>query len=168
LSDLLASTERRNTIQAEYDSARALDHGAPLFWKLKSIDPCTKSGELIWNMLFHRPRRNRGCCAVYLSLENKLVVVSFRGTCATIDLVTDASIVQKPWVEGQDPKKEGVPRSPAELSTTRDKDIAARMPRTVRALSVDYDHCGSTVLATETTQENADRVLWIEGESDDR
>ena len=32
-----------------------------------------------------------GCCAVYRSLEKKLIVVSFRGTCTPVDLVTDAS-----------------------------------------------------------------------------
>jgi hypothetical protein len=41
-------------------------------------------------------------CAVYRSLEHKTVVVSFRGTCAPIDLLTDASIVQDAWVEGED------------------------------------------------------------------
>ena len=44
-----------------------------------------------------------GCCAVYRSLEKKLIVVSFRGTCTPIDLVTDASIAQETWVEGEDP-----------------------------------------------------------------
>jgi hypothetical protein len=235
-----------------------------------------------------------GCCAVYRSLEKKLIVVSFRGTCATIDLVTDASIVQEPWIEGADPKKEGIPMvhtgfrnsmnsisrrlkelilatvAPGESISDYDmlvtghslgaalatlfiadigefgidagralpqsepsdawwkavtntfmgkeakdeskkpprpkslrlynfgsprvgdklfsehfdkllnenkieqayrivnnKDIVARMPRTMRTLSVDYDHCGSTVLVIEPNQENADKVLWIEGESDD-
>ena len=43
-----------------------------------------------------------GCCSVYRSLEKKLIVVSFRGTCNAKDLVTDASIAQSPWVEGED------------------------------------------------------------------
>eukprot|EP00578_Thalassiosira_sp_NH16_P021655 CAMPEP_0181086980 /NCGR_PEP_ID=MMETSP1071-20121207/6035_1 /TAXON_ID=35127 /ORGANISM="Thalassiosira sp., Strain NH16" /LENGTH=919 /DNA_ID=CAMNT_0023168851 /DNA_START=45 /DNA_END=2804 /DNA_ORIENTATION=- len=44
-----------------------------------------------------------GCsCALYRSLERKLICVSFRGTCAPIDLVTDASIAQDAWVEGED------------------------------------------------------------------
>ena len=44
-----------------------------------------------------------GCsCAIYRSLERKLICVSFRGTCAPIDLVTDASIAQDAWVEGED------------------------------------------------------------------
>jgi len=38
---------------------------------------------------------------VYRSLEEKRIVVSFRGTCQPIDLVTDASIFQVPWVEGE-------------------------------------------------------------------
>ena len=44
-----------------------------------------------------------GCsCAVYRSLEKKLIAVSFRGTCELVDLVTDASIIQEAWVEGED------------------------------------------------------------------
>ena len=49
---------------------------------------------------------NTGCsCAIYRSLERKLICVSFRGTCAPIDLVTDASIAQDAWVEGEDVEK---------------------------------------------------------------
>jgi hypothetical protein len=237
-----------------------------------------------------------GCCAVYRSLEKKLIVVSFRGTCAPVDLLTDASIAQEPWVEGEDPKdpdvakvhvgfrnsmnsisrrlKElvlatvapgdsisdydmlitghslggalatlfiadigefgidagralpqtdpsdewwksitntfmgnegkgqasrepprpkslrlynfGSPRVGNKAFSARfgtiqedgkidqayrivnDKDVVARTPRTMATLSVDYDHCGSTVLVEEPTQENADKLLWIEGESDDK
>jgi len=39
-------------------------------------------------------------------LEKKLITVSFRGTCAPIDLVTDASIVQTTWVKGVDEETE--------------------------------------------------------------
>ena len=43
-----------------------------------------------------------GCsCAIYRSLERRLICLSFRGTCAPIDLVTDASIAQSAWVEGE-------------------------------------------------------------------
>jgi hypothetical protein len=49
-----------------------------------------------------------GCCTVYRSLEKELIVVSFRGTCEAVDLLTDTSIAQNPWVEGEDPEKEGV------------------------------------------------------------
>ena len=46
---------------------------------------------------------NTGCsCAIYRSLEKRLICLSFRGTCAPIDLVTDASIAQSAWVEGED------------------------------------------------------------------
>jgi hypothetical protein len=39
---------------------------------------------------------------VYRSLENKRIVVSFRGTCQPIDLITDASIFQVPWIESDE------------------------------------------------------------------
>ena len=49
-----------------------------------------------------------GCsCAIYRSLEKKLIAVSFRGTCELVDLVTDASIIQESWVAGEDPEKKG-------------------------------------------------------------
>jgi len=51
-----------------------------------------------------------GCsCALYRSLEKKLIAVSFRGTCEPVDLLTDANIIQTPWVEGMEVKEEGVP-----------------------------------------------------------
>ena len=51
-----------------------------------------------------------GCsCAVYRSLEKRMIAVSFRGTCAPKDLITDASILQTTWVEGEDAELEGVP-----------------------------------------------------------
>ena len=44
-----------------------------------------------------------GCtCAIYRSLEKRLICISFRGTCQPIDLVTDASITQDAWVDGED------------------------------------------------------------------
>lgn len=44
-----------------------------------------------------------GCsCAIYRSLEKKMIAVSFRGTCELVDLVTDASIIQETWVKGED------------------------------------------------------------------
>ena len=49
-----------------------------------------------------------GCsCAIYRSLEKKLIALSFRGTCELVDLVTDASIIQEAWVEGEDVEKDG-------------------------------------------------------------
>ena len=49
-------------------------------------------------------------CAVYRSLKEKLIVVSFRGTCTPIDLVTDASLVQETWVEGEDIENQELPK----------------------------------------------------------
>lgn len=49
-----------------------------------------------------------GCCHVYRSLEKKLIVVSFRGTCEIVDLITDTSIAQSPWVEGEDSEDENI------------------------------------------------------------
>jgi len=40
------------------------------------------------------------CVGVYRSLQEKRIVVSFRGTCEPVDLLTDASILQVPWVAG--------------------------------------------------------------------
>ncbi|GKY91437.1 hypothetical protein MPSEU_000116000 [Mayamaea pseudoterrestris] len=52
-----------------------------------------------------------GCtCAVYRSVETKLIVVSFRGTCQPIDLLTDASVVQDAWVEGDDINEQDFPK----------------------------------------------------------
>jgi len=49
-----------------------------------------------------------GCsCALYRSLEKRMIAVSFRGTCAPKDLVTDVSILQTTWVEGENEEKEG-------------------------------------------------------------
>jgi hypothetical protein len=48
-----------------------------------------------------------GCsCALYRSLENRMIVVSFRGTCEPKDLLTDASLIQEAWVKGEDIEKE--------------------------------------------------------------
>lgn len=48
-----------------------------------------------------------GCsCAIYRSLNLKLIAVSFRGTCELVDLVTDASLIQEAWVQGEDIDKE--------------------------------------------------------------
>lgn len=47
------------------------------------------------------------------------------------------------------------------------EDVVARMPRTMRTLSVDYDHCGSTVVVETATEGAATETYWVEGESDD-
>eukprot|EP00591_Stephanopyxis_turris_P008345 CAMPEP_0195510144 /NCGR_PEP_ID=MMETSP0794_2-20130614/2883_1 /TAXON_ID=515487 /ORGANISM="Stephanopyxis turris, Strain CCMP 815" /LENGTH=820 /DNA_ID=CAMNT_0040637519 /DNA_START=32 /DNA_END=2497 /DNA_ORIENTATION=- len=50
-----------------------------------------------------------GCsCAIYRSLEKKIIAVTFRGTCELIDLITDANLIQTPWVEGADKEAEDV------------------------------------------------------------
>ena len=52
-----------------------------------------------------------GCsCSVYRSLERKLIFASFRGTCKPIDLITDATITQSAWVEGEDVKDQYIPK----------------------------------------------------------
>lgn len=51
-----------------------------------------------------------GSCSVYRSLEQKQIFVSFRGTCKPIDLITDASITQSAWVEGEDIKDPSIPK----------------------------------------------------------
>mmetsp|Transcript_34102 Transcript_34102/g.78719 ORF Transcript_34102/g.78719 Transcript_34102/m.78719 type:complete len:449 (-) Transcript_34102:205-1551(-) len=50
-----------------------------------------------------------GCTgAIYRSLDQKTIAISFRGTTTPKDLVTDASLVQTPWVQGTE-EGEGVP-----------------------------------------------------------
>ena len=49
-------------------------------------------------------------CAIYRSLEKKMISISFRGTCEPVDLVTDANIFQTPWVDGVDEDEQNVPR----------------------------------------------------------
>jgi len=50
-----------------------------------------------------------GCaCAVYRSLEEKRIVISFRGTCELLDLLTDASITQEAWVLGEDVEDDNI------------------------------------------------------------
>jgi hypothetical protein len=51
-----------------------------------------------------------GSCSVYRSLERKQIYISFRGTCRPIDLITDATITQSPWVEGEDIKDPHIPK----------------------------------------------------------
>ena len=43
-------------------------------------------------------------CAVYRSLKEKVLIVSFRGTCAPVDLLTDTTLTQEAWVDGEDVK----------------------------------------------------------------
>ena len=59
---------------------------------------------------FINHQKTGATCSVYRSLEKKLIVVSFRGTCAPIDLITDASLIQDAWVEGEDTSNQDIPK----------------------------------------------------------
>ena len=84
----------------------ATDNGADQNLNENLQDCCGIGGNDLEHCFFINHEETGGCCAVYRSLETKLIVVTFRGTCQPVDLLTDASIVQVPWVEGEDPKKE--------------------------------------------------------------
>jgi len=52
-----------------------------------------------------------GCsCAVYRSLSKRLIAISFRGTTVPKDILTDASIVQDAWVDGEDVSQQTIPK----------------------------------------------------------
>jgi Lipase (class 3)/C2 domain len=79
------------------------DEGSPLAslagrLKLDDLEQC----------FFIKHSVTGGCCIVYRSLQKRLIVVSFRGTCEPKDLVTDANLMQEPWVKGEDPKQPGI------------------------------------------------------------
>ena len=59
---------------------------------------------------FVNHKQTGATCAVYRSLEMKLVVVSFRGTCAPVDLITDASLIQAAWVDGENIENQSLPK----------------------------------------------------------
>jgi len=63
-----------------------------------------RTGRDLEHCFFIKHEETGGCCAVYRSLEQKLVVVSFRGTCELKDIVTDASLAQTSWIEGEEIK----------------------------------------------------------------
>eukprot|EP00667_Euglena_gracilis_P001784 EG_transcript_1785 len=53
--------------------------------------------------------KETGCTAlVYRDVGRKSVVVAFRGTCCLTDVVTDATLLQEPWIEGDAECKERV------------------------------------------------------------
>jgi len=86
-----------------------------------------------------------GCTgAVYRSLVKKTIAVSFRGTCAPKDLVTDASILQTPWVRGAKEGEDGVLMVHAGFRESLDS-ISRRMKELVIAAVgpdesiIDYD-----------------------------
>lgn len=66
------------------------------------------AGDDLEHCFFINHEETGGCCSVYRSLEKKIIVVSFRGTCVPKDLVTDVSLAQAAWVDGEDVTKEGV------------------------------------------------------------
>jgi len=60
-------------------------------------------------LCFFIDNQETGCsCSAYRSLERKVLVVSFRGTCNPKDLVTDLSLTQEAWVEGEDIEQDEV------------------------------------------------------------
>jgi hypothetical protein len=67
---------------------------------------------------FIKHSKTGGCCVVYRSLHQKVIVVSFRGTCEPKDLVTDVLLAQEPWVQGEDPKKDGIAKVHAGFRTS--------------------------------------------------
>lgn len=72
---------------------------------LSSVDPHLGGSDLEFCCFVNHDKT--GCsCAIYRSLEKKLIAISFRGTCELVDLVTDASIIQEAWVEGEDVEAE--------------------------------------------------------------
>ena len=74
-----------------------------------------------------------GCsCAIYRSLERRLICVSFRGTCAPKDLVTDATIAQSAWVSGEDVEVAGTAKVHAGFRSSLDS-ISRRLKELVLA-----------------------------------
>jgi len=94
----LGSTIKNNEIQSATTTTEAEEHAA-------RIDDNKIAGTDLEHCFFIENTETGGCCAVYRSVEKKTIIVSFRGTCETIDLITDASVVQKEWVEGEDAKE---------------------------------------------------------------
>lgn len=84
-----------------------------------------------------------GCsCAVYRSLEQKLICVSFRGTCAPKDLVTDATIAQSAWVAGEDIEDAAIAKVHTGFRNSLDS-ISRRLKELVLAAVVQGDDLGS-------------------------
>jgi len=82
---------------------------------------------------FHISHEKTGAtCCVYRSLETKLIVVAFRGTCVLIDLVTDVTIAQRAWVEGEDVRNQLVAKVHAGFRSSLDS-ISRRLKDLVLA-----------------------------------
>ena len=79
-------------------------------------------------------RKTGATCAVYRSIKYKSIFVSFRGTCAPIDLITDASLIQETWIEGEDENIQILPkvhvgfRSSLNSITRRLKELILAVP----------------------------------------
>lgn len=77
--------------------------------KLKECDPLVDldiAGEDFEFCVYVNNEETECSCGIYRSLEKRLIAVSFRGTTVPKDLLTDASIIQCPWVEGSEVKKD--------------------------------------------------------------
>lgn len=103
------------------------DEGSPLAaiagrLKLDDLEQC----------FFIKHSATGGCCIVYRSLHKRLIVVSFRGTCEPKDLVTDANLLQEPWVKGEDPKEPGVTKVHAGFRTSMES-ISRRLKELILA-----------------------------------
>lgn len=90
-------------------------------------------------------------CAVYRSLQEKIIVVSFRGTCAPIDLLTDASLIQEAWVQGDDIENQSVPKVHVGFRTSMDS-IARRLKELILAVPAPGDSI-------------SDYEMWVTGHS---
>lgn len=86
-------------------------------------------------------------CAVYRSMEQKVVIVSFRGTCAPVDLLTDSTITQDAWVEGEDV---GDPKTAKVHTGFRNSmnSIARRLKELILAIPGDEDLSSFDMLVT--------------------
>lgn len=76
--------------------------------------------------------------AVYRSLEQKLIVVSFRGTCALVDLITDASLIQETWIEGEDVDNQSIPKVHVGFRTSLNS-VARRLKELILAVPAPGD-----------------------------
>lgn len=111
-------------IEDEHDSESQNNKLAPMAGHLfcKDLEQC----------FFINHQQTGGCCVVYRSLEKKLIVVSFRGTCVPKDLVTDVLLVQDAWVEGEDVTDPEVAKVHAGFRTSMDS-ISRRLKELVLA-----------------------------------
>jgi len=83
-------------------------------------------------------------CAVYRSLEERVVIVSFRGTCQPIDLLTDTTLTQEAWVEGEDIKEGTVKvhqgfRTSMNSISRRLKELILAIPSEAGCTIADFD-----------------------------